>query len=147
MASTSTDIDDIIRTALTEVIRRVAPAIASQVAAYAAEELERQLAVKSTKPARAAVRRPRRAPRGEMTKWVADRSARRVPTFVIELTGGLDTKKKIVAKFGEDAAFEKGRPTPPAKTAPQKGARTSAAATSSARIVAAKSPVWRKVSA
>jgi hypothetical protein len=59
-------------------------------------------------------RRPGRAPREEMTKWVADRSARRVPTFVIELTGGLDTKKRIVQKFGENAAFEKGKPLPKA---------------------------------
>jgi hypothetical protein len=31
---------------------------------------------------------------------------RRVPTFVIEATG-LDTKKKIVAKYGENATFER----------------------------------------
>jgi hypothetical protein len=43
---------------------------------------------------------------------VADTRARRVPTFVIEMTGGLDTKKKIVAKFGPGAAFEKGKPPP-----------------------------------
>ena len=47
-----------------------------------------------------------------MTKWVANRRARRVPTFVIEMTGGLDTKKKIVAKYGEDVVFEKGKPLP-----------------------------------
>jgi hypothetical protein len=34
-----------------------------------------------------------------------------VPTFVIEATG-LDTKKKIVAKFGAGAAFERGKPVP-----------------------------------
>jgi hypothetical protein len=87
----------------------------------AAAELEEQLSVAAKRggghaPARrAAVRRPRRV---ELTKWVADRGARRVPTFVIELTGGLDTKKKIVAKFGENVVFEKGRPLPkPAKAA------------------------------
>jgi hypothetical protein len=32
------------------------------------------------------------------------------------MTGGLDTKKKIVAKFGENAAFEKGKPLPRAKS-------------------------------
>jgi hypothetical protein len=53
-----------------------------------------------------------------MTRWIADRRARRVPTFVIEMTGGLDTKKKIVARFGENAVFEKGKPLPrPAKAA------------------------------
>jgi hypothetical protein len=41
------------------------------------------------------------------------RHARRVPKFVIEATG-LDTKKKIVAKFGENAAFVKGKPLPKA---------------------------------
>jgi hypothetical protein len=46
-----------------------------------------------------------------MTRWVADRRARRVPTFVIEMTGGLDTKK-IVARYGENATFEKGKPLP-----------------------------------
>jgi hypothetical protein len=42
---------------------------------------------------------------------VADRRARRVPNFVIAATG-LKTKKQIVARFGEDAAFEKGKPLP-----------------------------------
>ena len=41
--------------------------------------------------------------------------ARRVPNFVIEMTNGLDTKKKIVAKYGEDAVFEKGKPLPKPK--------------------------------
>jgi hypothetical protein len=50
--------------------------------------------------------------RTQITRWAADRRARRVPTFVIEMTGGLDTKKKIVAKFGENAVFEKGKPLP-----------------------------------
>jgi len=40
--------------------------------------------------------------------------ARRVPTFVIEQTG-LKTKKQIVAKFGADAPFEKGKALPKAK--------------------------------
>jgi hypothetical protein len=115
MPRTQTNVDDIIRTAVAEVIRKVAPAIASQVAAYAADELGRQLVANGTKPARAAAaRRPRRAPREELTKWVADRSARRVPKFVIELTGGLDTKKRIVEKYGENATFERGKPLPKA---------------------------------
>jgi hypothetical protein len=45
---------------------------------------------------------------------VADARARRVPNFVIEATG-LDTKKKIVAKYGPGASFEKGKPPPKAK--------------------------------
>ncbi len=93
-------------------MQKVAPAIQRHVAALAAAELERQLDLKkSGKLSRGPARRAR--PRGEaITKWVADRSARRVPKFVIELTGGLDTKKKIVARFGEGATFEKGKPLP-----------------------------------
>jgi len=53
---------------------------------------------------------------GFMTEWTADRRARRVPTFVIEATG-LDTKKKIVANFGEGVTFHKGEPLPTPKTA------------------------------
>jgi hypothetical protein len=75
-----------------------------------------------------------------MTRWVADNRARRVPKFVIEATG-LDTKKKIVARYGEDAAFEKGKP-PPAAKASDKGA--GAARESGARDVKARPPVVRK---
>jgi hypothetical protein len=49
-----------------------------------------------------------------MTRWVADNRARRVPNFVIEATG-LDTKKAIVAKYGLNAAFAKGKPLPAVK--------------------------------
>jgi hypothetical protein len=119
MAKTSNaSIDEIIRDAVAPVVARAAEAIARAVADQVDVQLTRQL-------------KGRRAPRGkgrtktaartrspqELTKWVADRRARRVPTFVIELTGGLDTKKRIVAKFGEGAAFEKGKPLPKAKVA------------------------------
>ncbi len=86
--------------------------------------LEREFAATAVQPRKAPPTRAAGARRGrrrerrnvEMTKWVADRNARRVPTFVIEMTGGLDTKKKIVAKYGENASFEKGKPLPkPAK--------------------------------
>jgi hypothetical protein len=108
-------IDDIIAKAVAESISKITPLIQRHVAMLAAEELDKHLALKGNgKRVRGVIRRPR--PRGEITKWVADRNARRVPIFVIELTGGLDTKKKIVAKYGEDAAFEKGKPAPkPAK--------------------------------
>jgi hypothetical protein len=59
----------------------------------------------------------------------------------------LDTKKKIVAKFGDNAAFEKGKPSPPPKAALQRGARTASAASSAARVVRAKLPLVRKASA
>ncbi len=117
----ASSIDEVVQSAVRDVIARAAGSIATAIAERAAAELEGQLAV-ATKgsrvrgPARRAARR--RQPRQEITKWVADNHARRVPTFVIELTGGLDTKKRIVAKFGENAVFEKGKPLPkPAKAA------------------------------
>ena len=108
-------IDDIITNAVSQAMLKIVPTIQRHVAALAAEELEKSLAVKNSgKRLRVPYRRPRA--RGEMTTWVADRRARRVPTFVIEMTGGLDTKKKIVAKYGENVEFEKGKPAPkPAK--------------------------------
>jgi hypothetical protein len=66
--------------------------------------------------------RPRRRGRARlanMTTWTANKRARRVPQFVIEATGGLDTKKQIVAKFGEGARFEQGKPLPPVVTVPK----------------------------
>jgi hypothetical protein len=53
-------------------------------------------------------------PRTEITKWAADRRARRVPTFVIDMTG-LKTKKAIVGKYGDGVVFEKGKPAPKTK--------------------------------
>jgi hypothetical protein len=124
MATTS--IDALLQDAVRPVLARVAQDIANRVASLVAAELEKQLAV-AERPARKRSHRPARnpgprrpagsRPRVEVTSWVADRNARRVPTFVIELTGGLDTKRKIVAKYGEDAAFEKGKPAPKAKAA------------------------------
>ena len=107
-------IEETIATAVSHAIANISPAIQRHVAELAAEELEKNLNV-SGKAGRAR-RVPRRArPRGaDLTKWVADKRARRVPKFVIEATG-LDTKKKIVAKYGEGAAFEKGKPLPKAK--------------------------------
>jgi hypothetical protein len=111
-------IEDLLKDAVAQAMKKVIPAVQRHVAALAAGELEKNLAVKSGgKLPRAPARRDR-ASRGEITKWVANRKARRVPNFVIEMTGGLDTKKKIVAKYGEDVVFEKGRPLPkPAKAA------------------------------
>src|SRR5689334_4485486 len=113
------DIDTIITKAVAEAVQKIAPALQRHIASLAAEQLETALAVKATPVRRGAARRTR-APvrvRAELTKWVADRRGRRVPTFVIEMTGGLDTKKKIVAKYGENATFEKGKPLPKAKAA------------------------------
>jgi hypothetical protein len=99
-----------------DVVRRASEDIARAVAELAAAELTRRLEAGLVRPVRARGRggAPRRPPRKEMTRWVADRRARRVPTFVIELTG-LKTKKHIVTRYGADAAFEKGKPAPKPK--------------------------------
>ena len=107
----TTSIDAIIRDAAEKVVSRVSVAIARQVGELVQDRLQEELA-NGAGSRRAAGRR--RRPRGEITKWVADVRARRVPNFVIELTG-LETKKKIVAKYGANATFEVGKPAPKAK--------------------------------
>jgi hypothetical protein len=101
-------IDQIIREAVAPVLARASEAIARAVAEQVAEQLGSSRAPRRKGKVRGARARSRR----ELTRWVADKRARRVPTFVIEMTGGLDTKKRIVAKFGVDATFEKGKPLP-----------------------------------
>ncbi|HZZ83397.1 MAG TPA: hypothetical protein VFE30_02580 [Anaeromyxobacteraceae bacterium] len=117
--TTEQSLERIIRQAATEIVASAAAVIAQAVAAIAAEELERSLlAGPDPGPARRAAKASRARPRVVVTRWVADRRARRVPNFVIEVTGGLDTKKAIVARFGENAVFEKGKGLPkPAKVA------------------------------
>ena len=113
----TTSIDQIIENAVSGVMARVAPKIARAIADAAALRIDRELKVRVKRAKKAKAKSGRRR-RAELTKWVADRRARRVPTFVIELTGGLDTKKKIVAKYGENVVFEKGHPAPkPSKAA------------------------------
>jgi hypothetical protein len=89
-------------------------AIANLIAKVVAEQVD----AKVRSPVRAKrgskrIVKSRGSRRTEITKWTADRRARRVPTFVIEATG-LDTKKKIVAKYGANVKFEKGKPLPKA---------------------------------
>ena len=61
------------------------------------------------------------------------------------MTGGLDTKKKIVAKYGENAAFEKGKPVPaPSETTK---AQLRSGVKTAARTVKAKAPSIRKAPA
>ena len=105
-------ITEIINKMVAETVARIAPVMQRQIAAFAAAELEKNLAVSGTPRSRSKYRS--RRGRQEITRWAADRRARRVPNFVIELTGGLDTKKKIVAKYGPGVVFEKGRPAPKA---------------------------------
>jgi len=104
-------IEDVIQQAVSQAMQKIAPAIQRHVAAMAAAELEKNLAVKDGAKRARSVSRPARARGADLSRWVADRRARRVPKFVIEATG-LDTKKKIVARFGENAAFERGKPLP-----------------------------------
>ena len=120
--SAQTSIDAIVRDAMEGVVKRASAAIAKAIAELAAARLDEELQGgvarargRSPRGARTAARRTPRRARAEITRWVADNRARRVPNFVIAMTGGLDTKKKIVAKFGENAAFEKGKPLPKTK--------------------------------
>ncbi len=113
--TTEKTIEAIIRDAADRVVAKVSAAIARQVGALVQAGLERERPrTAGRRVAKATARR--RPPRTEITRWVADTRARRVPTFVIEATG-LDTKKKIVARFGPNVAFEKGRPLPKPKAA------------------------------
>jgi hypothetical protein len=114
----SSPIEDILRNAMEPVLRRASASIARAIADMAAERLDSELqsgAVRARGRGRVGrSARPSRR-RAEITRWVADRRARRVPKFVIEMTSGLDTKKKIVARFGPDAVFEMGKPLPKTK--------------------------------
>ncbi|MFY3746713.1 hypothetical protein ACOQFB_22625 [Anaeromyxobacter sp. Red801] len=104
-----TSIDAIIRETADRVVERISAAIARQVGELVQDGIQREMAAgRAGRPVRTSRRRV------EITRWVADARARRVPNFVIQATG-LDTKKKIVARFGENAAFEKGKPLPRAR--------------------------------
>jgi hypothetical protein len=61
-------------------------------------------------PGKPRARRHRR--RATPTIWVADSKARRVPTWVIKATDGLETKAKIIDRYGPGAKFEVGKPLP-----------------------------------
>jgi len=137
----SMSLDQVVRDAIQGVVARVAKVVADALAREVERQLEgelRRAPVPSAGRARGTRRSAPRA-RKDLTRWVADRRARRVPTFVIEATG-LDTKKKIVAKFGEDAMFEKGKALPGARAAAASVAEVKAAP----RLVKAKPPLVRK---
>ena len=109
-------IDQIVLDAVRPIVARASQAIAQSMATMVAERLAAEL--KNSFPRKAAraparVRRVSRT-RSEITRWVTDRRARRVPTFVIEATG-LDTKKKLVAKYGANVVFERGKALPKAR--------------------------------
>lgn len=105
--------EDLIAESVERTVQRIVSMIERKVeraaAARVAVEAE---GVRGTRGRKSRAGRPRA--RVEISAWVADKRARRVPNFVIEMTNGLDTKKKIVARFGENARFEKGKPLPQA---------------------------------
>ena len=107
-----TSLDEAVRQALEPIVAKASAAIARAIAESVAARLERELTRAAPKGARVPAKRAGRSARTEITRWVADRRARRVPNFVIDATG-MKTKKQIVARFGE-ATFEKGRPLPKA---------------------------------
>ena len=129
-------IDSALEEALKPLIHDLSAAIVSLIANTVAARLEAELP-RRLRGAKRAVATARRPPRRELSRWVADRRARRVPRFVIEATG-LDTKKKIVARYGEGATFEKGKDLPsPAE--PSKAQEP--------KVVKAKGPIIRKKAA
>jgi hypothetical protein len=142
-AAAATTIDAIINNAISDVVARALASINKSIALQVAAELKAAVP-RSARVASRRGRKARRPARQELTKWIAGVRARRVPNFVIDATG-LDTKKKIVAKFGENAAFEKGKPLPATKGESSKVVTGPVA--KAARLVKAKAPVVRKAAA
>ncbi len=131
-------IDEAIEAAVQAAITRALPALRRAIDSAVAARVQAPAPVA---PRRAARRRNVAVVRaGAITRWVADRRARRVPTFVIEATG-LDTKKKIVARYGENAAFAKGKPLPHVRLA------QAPAEAKAERVVKAKPPIVRRAGA
>jgi hypothetical protein len=129
-------IDALLASAVGDAISKVAPRIAKVIADAAASQLEARLQVKASRHGRRVAGVGTRArTRTDITKWLADRNARRVPNFVIEMTGGLDTKKRIVARYGDGASFEKGKPLPKPRADSTDGKK---APKEAAKVVAAK---------
>jgi hypothetical protein len=107
-------LDEIVKEAVEGVVQKASTAIAKRIAETVAARLEAELARSAKKAGRGRPAGRKSRPRTEISRWVADRRARRVPTFVIDMTG-LKTKKAIVGKYGDNAAFEKGKPAPKTK--------------------------------
>ncbi len=135
-------IEDLIAGSVERVVQRMFSLIERQVdRAVAAHLAVETKAPRGTRGRRNGTARPRA--RAEISTWIADRRARRVPNFVIQMTSGLDTKKKIVARFGENVRFEKGKPLPPA----QAHARAPEGGGGEAQAPRAKPPTVRKAAA
>jgi hypothetical protein len=133
-------VDVIIKNTVSGVVARAITSIQKRIALQVAAELK--AAAPRSAPASRRGRKARRPARQEITKWIADVRARRVPNFVIEATG-LDTKKKIVAKFGSNVVFEKGKLLPSPKLANAKPTAKAKPVT----VAKAKAPVVRKAAA
>jgi hypothetical protein len=104
--------DDKLQAQVEALAREFAARVTRLVAQSIADEVEGALSRhvrRGEEPTPRAASRPR--PKA-VERWVPDRRARRVPTFVIEATG-LQTKKEILERYGEHAIFEKGQPAPP----------------------------------
>ena len=130
----SASVQELVAAAIAPVVDRIIAAVAHQVELAVAQRLRATPAARrGPATVRSRVTGKARA-RTEITRWVADRRARRVPTFVIEATG-LDTKKKIVAKYGENAKFEKEKPI------------ATGSAEAKPRDVKARGPIVRKKAA
>lgn len=112
--ASSSSISEIIEEAVQRVVGRASEALRQAMRKAEQERMRREGSRKGRRSElhRKTPSRIHRRPE-ELTRWVADNAARRVPKFVIEATG-LDTKKKIVARFGPNVAFEKGKPLPTA---------------------------------
>ncbi|WP_242361042.1 hypothetical protein [Anaeromyxobacter sp. SG17] len=138
--TTRRSIDEAIEAAVEAAITRALPSLRRAIDAAVAARAHTQAPAPPRRAARrnVAVAVPRA---GAITRWVADHRARRVPTFVIEATG-LDTKKKIVARYGENAAFAKGKPLPHVKLA-----QATAEPAKAERVVKAKPPIVRRAGA
>jgi hypothetical protein len=147
MSRRTQSLDVTVEQELRAAVAGVAPAIAQMIAARAAAEIDRTLQRTGVPSARRSAPARRSRPRVELTRWVADRNARRVPSFVIEMVG-LDTKKKIIARYGENAVFELGRSAPkPRPEAAKANGDLSQQPRMAARVVKAKGPVVRKSAA
>ena len=143
--SARSSIDDVVKGAVREAIAQGSTHIVRVIAKMAADELERQLSLEVRGGRRHRTLRSSRT-RANLTKWIADRRARRVPNFVIEATG-LDTKKKIVARFGANATFEKGKPAPKPLSSSGSAQAIRAGGKEAARTLKAKPPIVRKSAA
>ena len=109
-------LDALVRDALEPVVKRASardrPCRRAADGRAARDGARGQRGARGARPAVAAARpAPRRGRAARSSRWAADRRARRVPNFVIDLTG-LKTKKQIVAKYGDGVVFEKGKPAP-----------------------------------